>query len=190
MPRTALLVVDMLNPYDHEDAEKLVPSVREALPRIVELRDRAQDTDDVLLVYANDNSERWDATRDDLVATALEGEQPDLVEPIKPPAGVPFLPKGRHSAFYETPLSHLLHVERVERLVIIGQVTEQCVFYSALDAYLRGYEVVIPPTRSPTSCPSSPARRSVWRRRTRTRSSSRRGSSTCTASLSQAPWTP
>ena len=144
MPRTALLVVDMLNPYDHEDADKLVPSVREALPRIVELRDRAQETDGVLLIYANDNSERWDATRDDLVATALDGEHPDLVEPIVPPAGVPFLPKGRHSAFYETPLSHLLHVEGVERLVLAGQVTEQCVFYSALDAYLRGYEVVIP----------------------------------------------
>ena len=144
MPATALLVVDMLNPYDHEDADKLAESVRERLPRIVELRDRAQDSDDVLLVYANDNSERWDATRDDLVATALEGEQPELIEPIAPPAGVPFLPKGRHSAFYETPLAHLLHVEGVERLVIVGQVTEQCVFYSALDAYLRGYEVVIP----------------------------------------------
>ena len=144
MPRNALVVVDMLNPYDHEDADKLVPSVRKALPRIVELRDRAHADDDVLLVYANDNSERWDATRDDLVATALDGEHPDLVEPIVPPAGVPFLPKGRHSAFYETPLAHLLHVEGVERLVIVGQVTEQCVFYSALDAYLRGYEVVIP----------------------------------------------
>ena len=144
MPRTALIVVDMLNPYDHEDAEKLVPSVREALPQVVELRDRALQDDDVLLIYANDNSERWDATRDDLVATALEGEHPDLIEPIAPPPGVPFLPKGRHSAFYETPLAHLLHVEGVERLVITGQVTEQCVFYSALDAYLRGYEVVIP----------------------------------------------
>ena len=144
MPRNALVVVDMLNPYDHEDADKLVPSVREALPRIVELRDRARETDGVVLIYANDNSERWDATRDDLVATALDGEHPELVEPIVPPAGVPFLPKGRHSAFYETPLSHLLHVEGVERLVLVGQVTEQCVFYSALDAYLRGYEVVIP----------------------------------------------
>jgi nicotinamidase-related amidase len=144
MPRNALLVVDMLNPYDHEDADKLVPTVRDALPRIVELRDRAQQADDVLLVYANDNSERWDATRDDLVRTALGGEHPDLIEPIAPPPGVPFLPKGRHSAFYETPLSHLLHLERVERVVIAGQVTEQCVFYSALDAYLRGYEVVIP----------------------------------------------
>ena len=42
----ATIVIDMLNPYDHEDAEKLVPSVREALPRIVELRDRARETDE------------------------------------------------------------------------------------------------------------------------------------------------
>ena len=71
MPATALLVVDMLNPYDHEDADKLAESVRETLPRIVELRDRAQENDDVLLVYANDNYERWDSTRDDLVEGAL-----------------------------------------------------------------------------------------------------------------------
>ena len=144
MARSAVIVVDMLNPYDHEDAELLAESVRERLPRIVELRDRAQGSDDVLLVYANDNYERWDATRDDLVAAALSGERPDLVEPIVPPRDVPFLPKGRHSAFYETPLSHVLHTEEVERLVICGQVTEQCVFYTALDAVLRGYEVVIP----------------------------------------------
>ena len=144
MPATALLVVDMLNPYDHEDADQLAASVRERLPRIVELRDRAQDDDDVLLIYANDNYERWDATRDDLVASALDGVHPDLVEPIVPPRDVPFLPKGRHSAFYETSLSHLLHMEHVERLVVCGQVTEQCVFYTALDGFLRGYEVVIP----------------------------------------------
>ena len=144
MPRTALLVVDMLNPYDHEDADKLVESVREVLPRIVDLRDRARESGDMLLAYANDNYEQWSATRDDLVRNALEGEHPDLVEPIVPPDDVPFLPKGRHSAFYETPLSHLLHVYEIERLVLAGQVTEQCVFYTALDAYLRGYEVVIP----------------------------------------------
>ena len=144
MPATALLVVDMLNPYDHEDADGLAESVRERLPRIVELRDRAQASDDVLLVYANDNYERWDATRDDLVEDALAGAHPDLVEPIVPPRDVPFLPKGRHSAFYETSLSHLLQVEDVQRLVICGQVTEQCVFYTALDGFLRGYDVVIP----------------------------------------------
>ena len=144
MPRTALLVVDMLNPYDHEDADRLAESVEEVLPTIVELRDRAAASDDLLLVYANDNYEQWNATRDDLVRNALDGDRPELVEPIVPSGDVPFLPKGRHSAFYETALSHLLQVEDVERLIIAGQVTEQCVFYTALDAYLRGYEVAIP----------------------------------------------
>jgi nicotinamidase-related amidase len=57
---------------------------------------------------------------------------------------VPFLPKGRHSIFYETALSHLLQIEDVERVVLVGQVTEQCILYSALDAYLRGYDVIVP----------------------------------------------
>ena len=144
MPETALIVIDMLNPYDHEDADKLVESVREALPKIVELRDRAHASDEVLLVYVNDNYEQWSETRDDLVRTALEGEHPDLVKPIAPPDGVPFLPKGRHSVFYQTPLGHLLNVQGVKRIVMCGQVTEQCIFYSALDGYLRGLQVDIP----------------------------------------------
>jgi nicotinamidase-related amidase len=145
MPQTALLVVDMLNPYRHEDADKLVASVREVLPNVVALRDRARETDGVLLAYVNDNYEYWHETRDDLVRNALEGEHPDLIEPIAPPHEVPFLPKGRHSVFYQTPLDHLLQVQEIKRVVLCGQVTEQCIFYSALDAYLRGYEVEIPP---------------------------------------------
>ena len=145
MPKTALVVVDRLNRYDHEDAGKLAESVEEALPQIVDLRDRAAASGDVLLVYSNDNFERWDQTRDDLARNALDGERPDLVEPILPPPDVPFLPKGRHSIFYETPLAHLLRTQEVERVVLCGQVTEQCILYSALDAVLRGYAIEVPP---------------------------------------------
>ena len=76
---------------------------------------------------------------------ALQGKRPELVEPIAPEGDRPFLPKGRHSIFYETAVGHLLRVEDVERVVLVGQVTEQCILYSALDAYLRGFEVVVPP---------------------------------------------
>jgi nicotinamidase-related amidase len=145
MPDTALIVIDMLNAYDHDDAEPLVESVRTQLPQIVDLRDRATERDDVLLVYVNDNYDAWDAGREALVERALSGEHRELVEPIAPTNPVPFLPKGRHSIFYETALAHLLSVEDVERVVLTGQVTEQCILYSALDAYLRGYEVVVPP---------------------------------------------
>jgi nicotinamidase-related amidase len=145
MPDTALIVIDMLNTYDHEDAEPLAASVREQLPQIVDLRDRAAGREDTLLVYVNDNYDAWHAGRQDLVESALQGEQPDLVKPIAPDHAVPFLPKGRHSIFYQTALDHLLRVEEVERVVLTGQVTEQCILYSALDAYLRGYEIVVPP---------------------------------------------
>jgi nicotinamidase-related amidase len=111
VPQTALIVVDMLNSYDHEDAELLAACVRERLPQIVDLRDEAQRRDDVLLVYVNDNRDAWDAGPEALVEHALSGEHPELVEPIAPPHPVPFLSKGRHSIFYQTALDHLLRLE-------------------------------------------------------------------------------
>ena len=144
MPRSALLVIDMLNTYDHEDADRLAESVRGALPRIVALRDRAADDDDTLLVYVNDNHDHWELDRDELVERAANGRRPDLVEPIAPHGRLPFVPKGRHSIFYRTAVDHLLRVNEVQRVVLTGQVTEQCILYSALDAYLRGYEVSVP----------------------------------------------
>ncbi|MEA2409857.1 MAG: hypothetical protein QOC77_418 [Thermoleophilaceae bacterium] len=144
MPHTALIVTDMLNAYDHEDAELLAESVEEQLPCMVRMLEQADDDADTMVVYVNDNYDQWEATREDLVKRALDGKRPDLVEPIAPREPVPFLPKGRHSIFYETALAHLLSVNDVERIVLVGQVTEQCILYSALDGYIRGYEVVVP----------------------------------------------
>jgi nicotinamidase-related amidase len=144
MPKTALIVTDMLNAYDHEDAEPLAESVEEKLDAIVDLIEEAKGDDDTLLIYVQDNYDQWEAGREELVQRALDGKRPDLVEPIAPRDPVPFLAKGRHSVFYETALAHLLSVNDVECVVFAGQVTEQCILYSALDGYIRGYEVKIP----------------------------------------------
>jgi nicotinamidase-related amidase len=134
----------MLNTYDHEDAEPLAESVSERLDDIVALRDRAAADDDALVVHVNDNHDRWEATREDLVEGALAGRHPELVAPITPDRSAPFITKGRHSIFYQTAVDHLLRSVGVERIVLAGQVTEQCILYSALDGYIRGYEVAIP----------------------------------------------
>jgi len=144
VPETALIVIDMLNTYDHEDGDALAASVREALPQIVDLRDQAKARDDVLLIYSNDNYDKWHSGRHDLVEQALNGKHPELVEPIAPTDPLPFIPKGRHSVFYQTAISHLLQIEDVKQVVMVGQVTEQCILYSALDAYLRGFELIVP----------------------------------------------
>jgi nicotinamidase-related amidase len=94
--------------------------------------------------YVNDNYEHWEQTREDLVRLALEGEHPDLVGPIVPRRDEPFIMKGRHSIFYQTSVDHLIQVSGVKSLILCGQVTEQCIQYSALDAYMRGFDVVVP----------------------------------------------
>jgi nicotinamidase-related amidase len=143
VPSTALFVIDMLNDYDHDDAEPLAASAREVVPRIRALLDRAGD--ETLIVYVNDNHEAWEAGREQLVQRALAGRHPELVEPLVPRDDTPFLVKGRHSIFYETAVGHLLNSQDVRRVVLSGQVTEQCILYSSLDAYLRGFEVAVPP---------------------------------------------
>jgi nicotinamidase-related amidase len=143
VPKRALIVTDMLNPYDHEDADRLAESVKEKLPHIVRLLEQAQDAEDTMVIYANDNQDRWEAGRQELVERALDGRHPELVEPIAPSEPVPFIAKGRHSVFYQTAFDHLLRSYDVEHITLAGQVTEQCVLYTALDAYMRGYEITV-----------------------------------------------
>jgi nicotinamidase-related amidase len=139
----ALLVVDMLNRYEHDDAEPLKESVRTTLPAMARLVETAR-SGDALLVYVNDNHGDWSAGRRRLTAWAREGADASLIDPIAPPPDAPFLVKARHSAFYETQLEYLLRSHEVERVVLAGQVTEQCILYTALDAYIRHLEVAVP----------------------------------------------
>ena len=96
------------------------------------------------MIYVNDNYEDFAATRDDLERRALEGRRPDLVEPLLPADGTAFLQKVRHSAFYGTALDHLLRRRQADTLILAGQVTEQCILYSALDGYVRHYGIRVP----------------------------------------------
>jgi nicotinamidase-related amidase len=57
---------------------------------------------------------------------------------------VPFLVKARHSAFYSTQLEYMLHESEITDLVLVGQVTEQCILYTALDAYIRHFRLTVP----------------------------------------------
>ena len=142
MAATALVVVDMLNPYEHEDAGKLVESVEEAVAPVRHLLDRAA-AEDVEVIYVNDNYDDWSSSQEELARRALAGRRADLVEPVLPPDRASFVIKARHSIFYGTPLEHLLHEREIDRLVLCGQVTEQCILYSALDAYVRRFRVAV-----------------------------------------------
>lgn len=145
MADTALLVVDMLNAYRHPDAEPLADNVADIVEPLSELITAARERDDVELIYVNDNYGDFTAEPSDLVQAALQGARPELVRPIVPEKGCRLLTKVRHSVFYATALDYLLARLGVERVILTGQVTEQCILYSALDAYVRHFSVVVPP---------------------------------------------
>ena len=122
--KSAVIVVDMLNPYDHEDADRLVDSVEGAIEPIAALVERAVERG-VEIIYVNDNYGDWNSSQEELAEAALNGSRPELVEPI-------------------LPLEYLLSQKGIGHVVLAGQVTEQCILYSALDAYVRHLEVTIP----------------------------------------------
>jgi nicotinamidase-related amidase len=141
---TALVIVDVLNPYQHEDADRLAESMAATVDQIAVLLDRARD-EQRPVIYVNDNYGHWNSSSAQLLEVALqEGRHPELVEPLRPPEDANFVIKARHSIFYETPLEYLLRQLDVSRLLLCGQVTEQCILYSALDAYVRHLSVAIP----------------------------------------------
>lgn len=145
MTRQATLIIDMLNPYDHEDADALAAQAESRIDSVVELIDASREHENTELIWVNDNHGDFTVTWKDLSQIALDGERPDLVEPVVPPDGSSFVQKVRHSAFYNSALDHLLNEGKVEVLVLAGQVTEQCILYTALDAYIRGFEVRVAP---------------------------------------------
>ncbi len=143
MSAIAVVVIDVLNPYDHEDADDLAANVKPTIEPLTTLIGAAREQD-AELVYVNDNYGDFVATRQDIVERAVNGRHPDLVKPIVPPDDADFLQKVRHSAFYATPLEYLLHRREITTVVLAGQVTEQCILYSALDAYVRHFDIRVP----------------------------------------------
>jgi nicotinamidase-related amidase len=144
MSDTALLIIDMFNDYRHDDADQLAANVADILVPLQRLQHAARDQQAVDIVYVNDNHGDFTSSGTEIVSAALRGRHPELVRPLLPTDGCAFLTKVRHSVFYATALDYLLQRLGTKTLILAGQVTEQCILYSALDGYLRHFDVVIP----------------------------------------------
>ncbi len=138
--RNVLLIIDMLTAWDYDGADQVAVGADMAVSAINRVRSRQGD--DLRVVHANDLDGTFHGSRESTFALAMAGRHPELVAPLEPEPHEDFVHKGQHSAFYGTPLAHLLKVCEAKQVVLAGQVTEQCVLYTALDAHVRGYDVV------------------------------------------------
>lgn len=140
-----LLLIDVINDFEFEDAEKLW---RYALPmgqRLAELKKQAK-KHGIPVIYVNDNYGRWQSDLNKLVAHCLE--EPvrgrPLVELLKPEPDDYFVLKPKHSGFFSTTLEVLLTYLKAKTLVLTGVAGDICVLFTANDAYMRDYSLVVP----------------------------------------------
>lgn len=139
----ALLLVDLVNRFDHEDAERLLASYRQATPQIVEAREHAARAG-AAVIYVNDAPDRWTSDAPGLVRAAIEeGHGRNEVARVAPAAGDRFLFKPRYSGFDHTPLVLILRELGVDRIVLAGAATERCVVQTAIDGRELGFKVTI-----------------------------------------------
>ena len=140
--RDALLLIDVINTFEHEDGERLLESFRARHRGLVRALERAR-SDDVPVIYANDNVGVWDGDAPGLVRKAVVGPGGELVAAIAPREGDLFVIKPRYSAFDHTPLELLLRDLEIERLLLAGTATEMCVVQTAIAARERGFKVSV-----------------------------------------------
>ena len=136
--KAALIVIDMLNPYDHEDADVLADDVARIVPALAHLVTAAAPTSSSTSTTTTTTSPRH--ARGHRAARA--GRPPPRPGRADRAARRGRLPaQGAPQRLLQTGLDHLLRARGVERIVLTGQVAEQCILYTALDAYIRGYEI-------------------------------------------------
>jgi nicotinamidase-related amidase len=138
----ALLVVDVINTFEHEDAGRLLASFRERLDGMVAaLADARRSGRPV--IYVNDANGKWDGNAPAHVEAARAGNGGDVVEPLAPRTDDLFLFKPRYSAFDQTPLALVLEEFEVGRVLIAGAATEGCVLQTGIAAREHRLEATV-----------------------------------------------
>lgn len=141
----ALLLIDVINDLDFPEAPQLL---QEALPmarQIASLRREAK-TEKVPVIYVNDNFGRWRSDFNAQVEHCLREEMhgKPIVEILQPDADDYFVLKPKHSGFFSTTLDTLLEYLDVRTLVLTGIAANICVLFTANDAYMRDFGLVVP----------------------------------------------
>jgi nicotinamidase-related amidase len=102
--RRALLLVDVINGFDHADGDALLASFRARHRSLVAALDLARAAA-LPVVYANDSWGAWDGDAPKLVREAIAARGGEHVAVVAPRVGDSFVVKPRYSAFDHTPLS-------------------------------------------------------------------------------------
>jgi nicotinamidase-related amidase len=139
----ALLIIDMINAFEFDGAEKALPRALEAAKAIAALKRRAR-VAGVPVVYVNDNFGKWRSDFRTLLEHCLKSKGGPIAELLRPGEEDYFVLKPKHSGFHSTTLDVLLDHLGASTLVLTGVAANNCVLFTAHDAYMRDFRLLVP----------------------------------------------
>ena len=142
----ALLLIDVINDLDFAHGKALLKHALPMATKLVALKRRAKRAGGIPSIYVNDNFGRWQSDFQKLLRHCLDEDVcgKPLATLLQPDAEDYFVLKPKHSGFYSTTLELLLQALGVHTLILTGIAGNICVLFTANDAYMRGYRLIIP----------------------------------------------
>lgn len=144
-PSTAILLVDVINDLQFPNGHKFKKSFTEMTKKLEPLLEQAR-RHSVPIIYVNDNWGKWRSDIEAQIrhATREQSVNRDNVLRILPQKNDSYILKPKHSAFYATATDLILKDLNIETLILCGISTESCILFTATDAYLHSYKLILP----------------------------------------------
>lgn len=141
----ALLLIDFINDLEFDTGAQLLPRALAAAKATSTLRKRAKRAG-VPVIYCNDNFGKWRSDFRSLLNHCLEENMRGrpVARLLEPDAEDYFVLKPKHSGFHSTTLDVLLAHLGARTLILTGLAADFCVLFTAHDAYMRDFKLVVP----------------------------------------------
>lgn len=140
---TVMLILDMFSDFDFEEGRRLASLAIPVAERIRALKARLT-RGRVPCIYVNDNLGRWRSDFGTVLRRAESSAGAAVAHLLQPDEEDYCLLKPKHSAFFGTPLETVLERLGARTLILTGTTTPQCILFTATDAYVREYQLIVP----------------------------------------------
>jgi nicotinamidase-related amidase len=141
----ALLLIDVINDLEFSSGEALLKHALPVAGKLAALKQRAKQAG-IPVIYVNDNFGKWQSDFNTVLKHCLEEDVrgKPVAELLRPEEDDYFVLKPKHSGFFSTTLDTLLDYLQVKILILTGLTGDICVLFTANDAYMRDFHLVIP----------------------------------------------
>ena len=152
----ALLLIDVINDLEFDGGKDLFARALPMARKLSRLVQRAR-AERVPVIYVNDNFGHWRSDFRALVDHCLKDDVRGgpIARLLEPGPTDYFVLKPSNSAFFGTVLETLLHTLEARTLILTGMAGDNCVLFTAHDAHMRRFRLLVPSdcvaSESPTS---------------------------------------